>query len=112
MLLVETEPVSLAMLSSAMQEELAFSLETDLGIMFAFDLDWFLGSEPILVDDESGSKELLESFTPERRNLLCFCVCSFAPWIGRSHSLHRIALSSWQNRYPRLSCTKAHDIIN
>lgn len=38
MLLVETEPVSLAMLSSTMQEELAFSLETDVGIMFAFDL--------------------------------------------------------------------------
>jgi hypothetical protein len=38
MLLVEAEPVSLAMLSSILQEELTFSLETDLGIMFAFDL--------------------------------------------------------------------------
>lgn len=107
MLLVETEPVSLAMLSSKLQEELAFSFEADLGIMFGFEY-----REPLLADDESVSKELFESFTPDRRNLLCFSVCSFALWIGTSHSLHRIALSSWQNRYPRLSCNKNRHIIS
>ena len=39
-----------------------------------------------------------------RRNLLCFWVCSLALWIGRSHSLQRIALSSWQKRNACLFC--------
>lgn len=44
-----------------------------------------------------------ESLTPVRRNLVCFCVCWLALWIGMSHSLQRIALSSWQNRNALLS---------
>ena len=108
MLLVETEPVSLATLSSTLQEELlAFSsLETDDLGLFILDRALFLPSEPWvqLVEDAAGSKEVPESFTPVRRNLLCFWVCSFALWIGTSHSLHSNALSSWQNRYARLSC--------
>ena len=107
MLLVETEPVSLAMFSSTLQEELTFSTETDLGL-FILERD-LLASElvtlsVVLVDDEARSKEVPESFTPVRRNLLCFWVCSLALCIGRSHSLQSIALSSLQNRYARLSC--------
>ena len=45
-----------------------------------------------------------ERVTPVRRNLVCFCVCWLALWMGTSHSLQRIALSSWQNRNALLSC--------
>jgi hypothetical protein len=43
---------------------------------------------------------------PVIRNLLCFLVSSVSLWIGMSHSLQSIALSSLQNRYARLSCNK------
>lgn len=79
MLLVETEPVSLATLSSTLQEELAFSLEIDLGLLILLDRVFFPSEAVVqLVEDEAGSKEVPESFTPVRRNLLCFCVSSFA----------------------------------
>jgi hypothetical protein len=43
------------------------------------------------------------SLIPLRRNLLCFFVCSLVAWIFKSHSLHKIALSSWQKTNPFLS---------
>lgn len=66
MLLVETDPVSLAAAAMLQEEVVRFSLETDdlMGLLFVFDRE--------LVDDESGSKEVVESLTPVRRNLLCF----------------------------------------
>lgn len=59
---------------------------------------------------ESEKEEAL-IFMPVRRNLLCFLVCSLAKWIERSHSLHSIDLSSWQNKYARFSCKKKKIII-
>lgn len=108
MLLVEAEPVSLAMLSSNLKEEQAFSFEPDLGLLALLDREFLASEETVIlsVDDESESKHVLESFKPVRRNLLCFWVCSLALWIERSHSLQRIALSSWQNRHALLSWNK------
>jgi len=73
MLLVETEPVSLPTLSSALQEELRFSLEIDLGVLI-LDRAFFpsVSVSVQLVEEEAESKEFAESFTPVRRNLLCF----------------------------------------
>lgn len=45
-----------------------------------------------------------ESLIPVSRNLLCFRVCSFAVCNGRSHSLHKIARSCWQNKSALFSC--------
>ena len=56
--------------------------------------------------------EVAESLTPVRRNLLCFWVCSLAVWIGKSHSLHRIALSCWQNKKARLSYVNTNKQTN
>lgn len=42
----------------------------------------------------SGAGLESESLTPVKKNLLCFAVCSLAEWMGRSQSLHKIALSS------------------
>lgn len=93
-----------------------FALEGErkasLWIGFGFFMDDFvlLFSAPMFAseaveDDEAGYKEEeAESCTPVRRNLLCIWVCSLALWIGRSHSLQRIALSSLQKRMARLSC--------
>jgi len=75
MLLVETDPVSLPTLSSALQEELRFSWETDLGLLI-LDRGFFpseaVGVSVQLVEEEAESMEVAESFTPVRRNLLCF----------------------------------------
>lgn len=54
-----------------------------------------------VADSDSGEAEgaeIEEISIPVRRNLVCFCVCSFALWIGTSQSLHKSALSCWQNR--------------
>lgn len=98
MLLVETEPVSLPIL---------FVLELQV-----------LTSEPVVValehsdaGSESEEEEDAPSFTPVRRNLLCFWVCSLTPWIGMSHSVQSIALSSMQNIYARLSCNENNNNI-
>lgn len=59
---------------------------------------WELSSEGM----EMGEKEE-ESLIPVSKNLLCFWVRWLAVWMGRSHSLQRIARSSWQKRKARLS---------
>lgn len=63
--------------------------------IFLFSVSWGMSMPTGVAVDES--------LTPVRRNLLCFIVCSLAAWIDPSQSLHRIALSSWQNRKALLS---------
>ena len=106
MLLVEiTEPLSLIeQFCSNLYDEVC-SLDPDLDL-FVDDLETTLAWSVLLViatssekvehdDDEVGYiLESAESFTPLRRNLLCFLVCSLALWIELSQSLHRTALSS------------------
>lgn len=109
-LLVEYEALSvfdgIGLIST--EAELEISLETVLNLfVVAVDGGWVLKSVLVVEIDEVWLLYKLveaESFTPVRRNLLCFCVCSLALWIEMSHSLQRIALSSWQNRNDLLSC--------
>ena len=92
---------------TSLEAELGTSPDTDLGLVLArlnaaveFELEAFG-----YVDGEA------EILTPVRRNLLCFLVCSLAWCIGMSHSLHSIALSSWQNNNARLSYHMDKDLI-
>jgi hypothetical protein len=118
MLLVEIEPLSLTWFSSKVYAVVADAVSTEGELRISLEFFrhgwWFLLLVVLMfeskllveVDDAVCREEEAESFTPVRRNLLCFWVCSLALWIGRSHSLHRIALSSWQNRRALLSWRK------
>ena len=73
-----------------------------------FDLDAETTQPPLPIGfspdgDGAYRAALAESLIPVKRNLSCFLVSSLAEWIGSSHSLHRIALSCWQNKNPRRS---------
>ena len=70
MLLVETEPVSQAMLSPTVGEELIFSFDKELIGLFILELEVVLSSMAVSFEENDvGSEASAPIFTPVRRNL-------------------------------------------
>lgn len=87
----------LALVEGAASTPILLRVEEDKGVVFWCETWRRESGAEFEVEVVSCDEEEAESLRPVRRNLSCLRVSSLAEWIDTSHSLHRIALSCWQN---------------